>query len=74
MPGQHEDVHGDARSIEEIGRQRNDRFHKVAVHKIFPYLLFRAATVEDAGEADNGSPASGGKIAEGVKHKSKIGF
>ena len=47
VPGQHEDVHGDARSIEEIGRQRNDRFHKVAVHKIFPYLLFRAATVQD---------------------------
>ena len=47
VPGQHEDIHGDARSIEEIGRQRNDRFHKVAVHKIFPYLLFRAATVQD---------------------------
>ena len=60
MLGQHQNIDGDSGAKEQVGCQRNHRFHVVVVHQILADFLLSAATVEDAGEADNGGAAFAG--------------
>ena len=72
--GQHQDVHGNGGAKEQVGRQRNHRFHIVVVHQVLADLLLGPAPVEDAREANDGGAALGREVAERVQHKGKVGL
>src|SRR5690606_13384367 len=37
--GQHQNVHGDGGAVEQVGRERDHRFHVVVVHQVLANLL-----------------------------------
>ena len=59
MFGQHQDVHGNGGAKEQVGGQRNHRFHIVVVHQVLADLLLCPTPVKNAGEADDGGAAFG---------------
>ncbi len=71
---EHHDAGGNAGAKKEIGGQLDDAVDVVVVHQVFADFLLRSTAVHDAGEADNGGGAAGGKPAEAVHDESHIGF
>ena len=72
--GQHQDVHGDGGAKEQVGRQRDHRFHVVVVHQVLADLLLRPAAIKDTREANDGGTSLAGEVAERVQHKGEVGF
>ena len=61
---QHHDAGRDRRAVEQVVRQLDDAVDEVVVDQVFADLLFRAAAVHHAGEADDGGGAVGGPSHE----------
>lgn len=56
---QHHDAGRDRRAVEQVVRQLDDAVDEVVVDQVFADLLFRAAAVHDAREADDRRRAVG---------------
>lgn len=69
---QHHDAGRNGRSEKEVCRQLDDAIDLVVVNEIFADLLFRAAAVHDAGEADNRCRAVACQPRERVHDEGKI--
>ena len=72
--GEHEDVGGNGRAIEQSAREGDDGLHIVLFDEVLTDFLFRTTAIEDAREADNGCATLGREIVEGVEHKGKVGI
>ncbi len=74
MLGEHEDIDSDGGAEEEIRGEGNDALDVIVIDQVLADFLLRSATVEDAGEADDGGAAFRGQVAEGVEDEGKIGL
>ena len=72
--GEHEDVGGNGRAIEQSAREGDDGLHIVLIDEVFTDFLFRTTAIEDAREANDSCSPSGRKVAEGMEHKGKVGI
>lgn len=71
---QHHDAGGDRRAVEQVVRQLDDAVDEVVVDQVFADLLFRAAAVHHAGEADDGRRAVGRQPRKAVHDERKVGL
>lgn len=69
---QHHDAGGDRRAVEQVIRQLDDAVDEVVVDQVFADLLFRAAAVHDAGEADDRRRAVGRQPRKAVHDERQI--
>ena len=69
---QHHDAGGDCRAVEQVIRQLDDAVDEVVVDQVFADLLFRAAAVHDAGEADDCRRAVGRQPRKAVHDERKV--
>lgn len=69
---QHHDAGGNGRPEKEVCRQLDDAIDLVVINEIFADLLFRAAAVHDAGEADDRCRAVACQPRERVHDEGKI--
>ena len=57
--GEHEDVGGNGRAIEQSAREGDDGLHIVLIDEVFTDFLFRTTAIEDARETDDGCATLG---------------
>ena len=69
---QHHDAGRDRRAVEQVIRQLDDAVDEVVVDQVFADLLFRAAAVHHAGEADDCRRAVGRQPRKAVHDKRQI--
>ena len=69
---QHHDAGGDRRAVEQVVRQLDDAVDEVVVDQVFADLLFRAAAVHDAGEADDRGRAVSRQPRKAVHDERKV--
>lgn len=69
---QHHDAGGDRRAVEQVVRQLDDAVDEVVVDQVFADLLFRAAAVHHAGEADDRGRAVGRQPRKAVHDERKV--
>lgn len=72
--GEHEDVGGNGRAIEQSAREGDDGLHIVLFDEVLTDFLFRTTAIEDAREADNGCATLGREIVKGVEDEGKVGI
>ena len=72
--GEHEDVGGNGRAIEQSARKGDDGLHEILIDEVFTDFLFRTTAIEDTGEADDGCATLGREIVEGVEDEGKVGI
>lgn len=63
---EHHDTGGDAGAEEQVGGKLDNAVNIVVINQIFADFSFRPAAIHDAGEADDGSGAAGGKPRQAV--------
>jgi len=66
---QHHDAGGNTGTKEQVARQLDDTVNKVVVHQILANFLLCAATVHDAGKADDCSRTVGSQPCQRVHDK-----
>lgn len=69
---QHHDAGRDRRAVEQVVRQLDDAVDEVVVDQVFADLLFRAAAVHHAREADDGRRAVGRQPRKAVHDERKV--
>lgn len=72
--GEHEDVGGNGRAIEQSAREGDDGLHIVLFDEVLTDFLFRTTAIEDARETDDGCATLGREIVEGVEDEGKVGI
>ena len=71
---QHHDAGRNRRAVEQVVRKLDDAVDEVVVDQVFADLLFRAAAIHDAGEADDGRRAVGRQPRKAVHDERKVGL
>ena len=72
--GEHEDVGGNGRAVEQSARKGDDGLHIVLIDEVFTDFLFRTTAIEDARETDDGCATLGREIVEGMEDEGKVGI